>query len=669
MRKLARHAVGILVMRTAPIDRAAAAASLCQKLKRCPTNHSFSPPILSRTKCIGRASISSFACASALPLSRACCPPVRHVATSSRHLVDSAKVQLVAATRHHVQQATAELIIARQQLQARFLRRCENAESFLFRRFAPQLCNSLSISHAGQTSMLAGGSLFLNWWLCKPALCYPAAVVTPASLPASSRDSFLAKAVRTVADEVAMASRALYLLLLFLPVVISAPLCIHLGWCRGSWQLLLRWTLERAGPAFIKWGQWAATRPDMFPADMCNVLAALQTGAPRHSFRHTRRIVETALQQSLEEVFSEFSQQPVASGSIAQIHRATLSIKGAAMVNQVPGTVVAVKVRHPGVSLTMQRDFALMQRAALLSASTPGLARLNLQESVRQFGAPLREQLDLRSEARNLERFNTNFRKWKRLSFPRPMFPLVTSDVLVESYEEGDLISNYVNDPSNQHNVALADIGLTSYLQMLLHDNFIHADLHPGNILVRVDEKNSSMPTTWLTQTKQRLGLLPSEHVVLLDVGMVAELSREDQINLIGFFKAITAKDGFALAENILGFAEETCQDATSFVDHMGQMFDSLTWDQIAADTSGVIQEVMETVRVHNVSLRGVVSTVVVTTLVLEGWSSKLNPDLKMLEELKGLLPLSWPERIQAYVEAFGDTRRSVGEIPTLAAW
>jgi aarF domain-containing kinase len=64
------------------------------------------------------------------------------------------------------------------------------------------------------------------------------------------------------------------------------------------------------------------------------------------------------------------------------------------------------------------------------------------------------------------------------------------------------------------------------------------ADLHPGNILVRVDEKNSSMPTTWLTQTKQRLGLLPSEHVVLLDVGMVAELSREDQINLIGFFKA-----------------------------------------------------------------------------------------------------------------------------------
>lgn len=80
------------------------------------------------------------------------------------------------------------------------------------------------------------------------------------------------------------------------------------------------------------------------------------------------------------------------------------------------------------------------------------------------------------------------------------------------------------------------------------------------------------------------------------------------------------------------------------------------------------MQDVMETVRVHNVNLRGVVSTVVVTTLVLEGWSSKLNPDLKMLEELKDLLPLSWPERVQAYVEAFGDTRRSVGESPALAA-
>lgn len=70
----------------------------------------------------------------------------------------------------------------------------------------------------------------------------------------------------------------------------------------------------------------------------------------------------------------------------------------------------------------------------------------------------------------------------------------------------------------------------------------------------------------------------------------------------------------------------------------------------------GCAQDIMEMVRVHQVSLRGVVSTVVVTTLVLEGWSSKLNPDLQMMQKLKELLPLTWPERLEAFAEAFGSS-------------
>ena len=117
-----------------------------------------------------------------------------------------------------------------------------------------------------------------------------------------------------------------------------------------------------------------------------------------------------------------------------QIHKATLSEWGADKTGKPAGTVVAVKVRHPGVSTVMQRDFVLMQRAAALSTRMPILRDLNLQESVRQFGAPLREQLDLSSEAQNLARFNRNFRKWKNLSFPEPIYPLVAPDVLVSSH-------------------------------------------------------------------------------------------------------------------------------------------------------------------------------------------------------------------------------------------
>lgn len=74
----------------------------------------------------------------------------------------------------------------------------------------------------------------------------------------------------------------------------TAPFSIRFGLFRAQWMDLVVWTLERAGPAFIKWGQWAATRPDLFPPDLCRALSRLQTAAPRHSFAQTRRIVEAA---------------------------------------------------------------------------------------------------------------------------------------------------------------------------------------------------------------------------------------------------------------------------------------------------------------------------------------------------------------------------------------
>ena len=93
----------------------------------------------------------------------------------------------------------------------------------------------------------------------------------------------------------------------------------------------------RARQAFIKWGQWGATRPDLFPADLCAVLARLHTSAPAHAFAHTRAAVEGAFRRPLEELFDEFDAAPVASGSIAQVHRAVLSARGASGSCYKPG--------------------------------------------------------------------------------------------------------------------------------------------------------------------------------------------------------------------------------------------------------------------------------------------------------------------------------------------
>lgn len=79
----------------------------------------------------------------------------------------------------------------------------------------------------------------------------------------------------------------------------------------------------------MKWGQWAATRADMFPPNMCTALECLQTKAPAHSLKHTRSAVLRSLGASVEDLFDEFEERPVASGSIGQVHRARLSAKGA----------------------------------------------------------------------------------------------------------------------------------------------------------------------------------------------------------------------------------------------------------------------------------------------------------------------------------------------------
>lgn len=462
----------------------------------------------------------------------------------------------------------------------------------------------------------------------------------------------------TVMGELRNLSRAVYLCALFTPALLLAAPCLWLGWRREFWMWLLCGTLERAGPAFIKWGQWAATRPDMFPPDMCTELERLQTKAPAHSARFSIAAVEAAFGAPIDQMFDSFEEDPVASGSIAQVHRATLSARGARGTSLPPGATVAVKVRHPGVEDLMQRDFQIMEHIAACCAAVPSLAGLRVEDSIRQFGAPLKDQLDLTREADNLARFNHNFRSWRNLSFPRPIFPLVAPGVLVETFEEGVLISKLVHSPDGRDSVHVAVTGMQSYLQMLLKDNFVHADLHPGNILVKpaVLRPEEQLSASLRRLARSVLGLKAQEvqpHVVLLDVGMVAEMSRLDKLAVMDFFNAVSSLDGTKVAESITRFSANVLQPAAqlAFVEDMKAMFEDIDEQRMREYTQEVIGDMLERIRQHGVSIRGTVSTLLVTTMVLEGWSTKLHPDIRILESIKELLPGGWNDRISRLVD------------------
>ncbi|KAI3823916.1 hypothetical protein L1987_05361 [Smallanthus sonchifolius] len=137
--------------------------------------------------------------------------------------------------------------------------------------------------------------------------------------------AFLISSIISIFEGLILLTRAIYLAILFSPSIATAPFAEYFGnSSRKNWLHLVRRTLEIAGPAFIKWGQWAATRPDLFPRDLCTELSELHTKAPEHSFSYTKKTVEKAFGRKISEIFDDFEEVPVASGSIAQIHRAVL---------------------------------------------------------------------------------------------------------------------------------------------------------------------------------------------------------------------------------------------------------------------------------------------------------------------------------------------------------
>lgn len=172
-----------------------------------------------------------------------------------------------------------------------------------------------------------------------------------------------------IREAMGVTMRAVQLTCIFGPPLLTAPIFLKVEPLRRMWMQWFVMALKWAGPALIKWGQWAATRQDLFPPDLCQALGALQAGAPRHSFAHTEDVIKRRFSREIFQLFADFEEIPIASGSIAQIHRATLWQPARVvrpdrrwpvltrLLNQDTQDVftVAVKVRHPRVEATIER--------------------------------------------------------------------------------------------------------------------------------------------------------------------------------------------------------------------------------------------------------------------------------------------------------------------------
>lgn len=266
---------------------------------------------------------------------------------------------------------------------------------------------------------------------------------------------------------------------------------------------------------FLKAAQWISTRQDTFPTVVCSKLSALHTSTKKRPARHGEEALEQAFGPSWRQ-FMELEEEPLGSGCVASVYKGHMS------AGENARTEIAVKVLHPDIRKTVELDLALLRRVAELAERLPFLQLqwLSLSECVEEFSSLMEMQMDLRREAVNLERFIRDFQDDPKVVFPRPIQPWVSEGVLVEEFLSGSPISNFF--PSAR----LARMGLQAFLNMVFLNNFVHGDLHPGNLMVGQRDDSGE------------------ECLIFLDAGIVCELDRHDRTNFLDLFHAVVVGNG-----------------------------------------------------------------------------------------------------------------------------
>jgi ubiquinone biosynthesis protein len=238
----------------------------------------------------------------------------------------------------------------------------------------------------------------------------------------------------------------------------------------------LREALETLGPIFVKFGQVLSTRRDLLPLDIADELAKLQDRVPPFAAAAARAEIERGIGKPIEEVFSAFETEPVASASIAQVHLAVLH----------DGSEVAVKVLRPGVERAIARDVALLETAAwLMERLWADGRRLKPREVVAEFAHHLEEELDLVREAANASQLRRNFEGSAQLAVPRMHWDWCSRRVMVMERMRGTPVSQVPRLRELGVDIPrLARTGVEIFFAQVFRDGFFHADMHPGNILV-----------------------------------------------------------------------------------------------------------------------------------------------------------------------------------------
>lgn len=287
--------------------------------------------------------------------------------------------------------------------------------------------------------------------------------------------------------------------------------CVHAGLLRPRIAAPQRFaaTLEALGTTFVKLGQGLSLHSELLPDDYIAALQRLQDHVSPFSGDLAKTEIEKSFGYPLMEIFSEFDVQPLAAGSIAQVHRAVLKV----------GRTVIVKVRRPGIKRQIDEDVRILRwfvKGVLVVL--PRFRRLAPLKLIDELSRNLHKEITFRQEASNIARFAEMFRDSATMFVPGVMKELSSDWVLVQEMSMG----RRIDDPDFLPDGArLAHNLVDAYVHQFFVAGVFHGDPHPGNLFV-----------------------LPDGRICLHDFGLIGFLDQATRANLVAFMQAFVRQDG-----------------------------------------------------------------------------------------------------------------------------
>ena len=373
----------------------------------------------------------------------------------------------------------------------------------------------------------------------------------------------------------------------------------------STWERL-RHTMEELGPTFVKFGQILSLRGDLLPADLIKELEKLQDSVAPVPYADIKEVLQKALKTELDEIFSVIDEEPLAAGSLAQVHAAVLKKEN------VP---VALKIRRPDIVRTVEIDLQILEGAAPYLSEHLEFARTyDFVNLVKELKRALLRELNFTLEARNMQIISQQLAGEKDVIIPQVYEDFTRSSILTMDLIEGVKLKDLepLNIEEREH---LAQTGLRLIVKQVLENGFFHADPHPGNFLI-VDDKELCL-IDWGV-----VGILPSE-------------TRYELVELISAIVDMEAEKVFDTLVSLTGANVVQINERLLLRDILEilHLYHSVTVGKL--DLGQLLMDLNNMLRTHHIKLPSDLALMFKTMVTAEGTARQLYPELDVIAEIE----------------------------------